>query len=133
MNGSTYLEQTTSDWVKGVAIDAPPAGLLLALSTADPLDDGSGIAEPVGLGYARQAFLFGAYASVVGVGTTMTGPTVDLVYTSTGAWGTITHWAIFRSDLGGEMLFHGAVTVPKLIGAGDSFVANQDSLGLVTR
>jgi len=131
---STYMQEQIADFTKGTAIDAAPAGLLLALSTANPLDDGSGIAEPIGLGYARQAILFGAYLSTNGIGTVMSGPTVDLIYTAVGgAWGTITHWAVFRSDGGGEMMYHGAVSATKTIGDGDSFVANASSLGLTIR
>jgi hypothetical protein len=134
MNFSSYFQEQIADFMIGVAVDAPPVGLLLALSTANPLDDGSGIAEPIGLGYARQAILFNAYGSVNGVGTTMTGPTVDKIFTAVGgAWNIITHWAIFRSDGGGEMMWHGAVSVPKNIQTGDSFVCNLGSLSLTIR
>lgn len=133
MNFSRYLEREIMEWTKGIAMDASPVGLLLALSTTDPLDDGSGITEPVGLGYARQAFLFGAHVSTNGVGTVASGPTVDLVFTATGAWGIIAYWALFRSDGGGEMMYHGAVSASKNIQAGDSFVANANSLSLTIR
>jgi len=134
MNFSTYMQEQIADYTKGVAIDAAPVGLLLALSLTDPLDDGSGITEPVGFGYARQALTFGVYASVNGVGTTMTAPPADLVFTAAGgAWGIIAYWALFRSDGGGEMMYHGSVSASKNIQDGDSFVANANSLSLVIR
>jgi hypothetical protein len=133
MNFSSYFQEQIADFMIGVAVDAPPAGMLLALSTADPTDTGLGIAEPVGLGYARQAILFNAYGTTP-LGTTMTGPTVDKIFTAVGgAWNIITHWAIFRSDGGGEMMWHGAVSVPKNIQTGDSFVCNLGSLSLTIR
>jgi hypothetical protein len=134
MNFSAYLEGQIANFMKGIAIDAPPSGLLLALSTADPTDTGGGIAEPPGAnGYARKAILFGAHVQTPGIGSQMSGPTLDLVFTATALWGIITHWAIFRSDGGGEMMWHGAVSVPKNIQAGDSFVCNLGALSLTIR
>ena len=130
---SAYLEQEIIGFLKGTTVDAAPTSLLLALSTADPLDDKSGIAEPVAMGYARQTIVLGTPASSNGVGTTVTGPTTDLVFgPATGAWGSITHWAIFENT-GTNMLLHGAITAPKDIASGDSFVVNADALTVIVR
>ena len=53
-----YLENELSDHVMGVGAYTPPATVYLGLSTADPTDDASGLAEPSGNGYARESIAF---------------------------------------------------------------------------
>ena len=48
-----FLENELLDHVFGAAAYAAPATLHMALSTADPLDDGTGLVEPTGGAYAR--------------------------------------------------------------------------------
>ena len=36
-----------------------------------------------------------------------------------GAWGTITHWALFDAVTAGNMLWHGDLTTARTIGDGD--------------
>jgi hypothetical protein len=52
---SNYLENELLDHVFGAAAYSAPATLYVGLSTADPTDDDSGLAEPSGNGYARVA------------------------------------------------------------------------------
>jgi hypothetical protein len=88
----------------------PAAAVYLALSTADPLDSGAGMAEPSGNDYGRTAITFGAAAS-----RRVTQNATVTFAKATGAWGTITHWAIFDALTGGNMLAHGALTEPKQV------------------
>jgi hypothetical protein len=130
---STYLEQEIVNFLKGTNVDTAPTSLLLALSTADPVDDKSGIAEPSAMGYARKTIVLGSLSSVNGTGTTVTGPTSDTIFgPATGSWGSITHWAIFE-NAGTNMLLHGSITAAKTVGNGDSFVVNANSLSIVVR
>ena len=129
---TAYLEDMICDWLKGVAADAAPASLLLALSTADPLDDGSGLAEPVGFNYSRQAIAFGAHVAANGVGSQMSN-TGNILYTASGgAWGIIAFWAIY-DNTGTNMLLHGSFATSKNIQDGDSFVVNIGSMALTIR
>ena len=50
---SNYVEDEVLDHVLKTGVWAQPAALYVALSTADPTDAGSGMAEPSGNGYAR--------------------------------------------------------------------------------
>ncbi len=93
----------------------PPATVYLGLSTADPLDDKSGLAEPSGNGYVRKAITFGAAASrqVAQSGIV----TFDQ---ASGSWGTITHWALFDAESAGDMLAHGALAAEKEVVSGNT-------------
>jgi len=114
---SDYLENELLDHLFGKGSYSPPT-IYVALSTADPLDNGSGLAEPSGNGYARDET----------AGTdwnTASGGTVDnanaIVFNeATGNWGTITHFALMDAASGGNLLVHGALSTSKSIGSGDT-------------
>lgn len=111
---SDYAELELLDHVFNAAY-SPVATVYVGLSTADPTDDASGLAEPVGNGYARKAITFGAASSRR---VTQSGAvTFDQ---ATGDWGTITHWAIFDAATAGNMLAHGALAVSKEIVSGNT-------------
>ncbi|MBI5578129.1 MAG: hypothetical protein HY895_03170 [Deltaproteobacteria bacterium] len=101
---SDFAENEVLDHILGVGAYTPPATVYLALSTADPTDAGSGLAEPSGNGYARTAIAFGAAsARAIANSAVVTFPQAS------GAWGTITHWALMHAAAGGSMLAHGEV------------------------
>lgn len=123
---SNELENDLIDHVLKTAPMTAITDLFVALSTADPLDDGSGLAEPAGGSYARVNFnTWNAAAARV---TTNNG--VVTFPTATGAWGTITHWAIFTASSGGTMIAHGALTAPKVVGVGDTASFADDALSI---
>jgi len=107
---ANYLENKILDHVLKVASYTPPS-IYIALSTADPTEDGSGMAEPSGGGYARV--LHAAWNASLSRGITNDGA-VDFVE-ATGTWGTISHFAIFDALSGGNMLCYGALSASKLI------------------
>lgn len=119
MNLSTYLRTQLAEYVRGVDLPAAPTSLELALSTTDPLADGSGLTEPPGAdGYARQTLTFGAPTSTIGQGSKINndapvvfGPVVN------NDWPTVTHAAIF--DNSGNMLLHGELNVQRTAPVGD--------------
>jgi hypothetical protein len=81
--------------------------IYVALSTADPTDDASGIAEPSGNGYARVQTAAGdwnaAVSGLIDNANAITFPT------ATGSWGTLTHFALYDAASGGNMLAHGSL------------------------
>jgi hypothetical protein len=87
--------------------------LYIALSTADPGEDGSTIAEPSGNGYARvatSASTWDAAASgAITNGAAITFPT------ATGSWGTITYAAMFDALTSGNFMGSGALTESQAI------------------
>lgn len=115
-----FLENELLDHVFGNAAYSAPATLYLALSTADPTDDGSGIAEPSGGSYARLGVANNAtnFPAAVG-GAKANGVQFDFV-TATASWGVISHMAIYDAASGGNMLAHAALATSKTIDSGDT-------------
>lgn len=114
---SDYLEDELLDHVFGKGSYTPPT-IYIALSTADPLDDGSGLAEPSGNGYAR--------AQTAGTDwNAASGGAIDNANAiafneATGSWGTVTHFALMDAASGGNVLVHGVLSASKSIGSGDT-------------
>ena len=116
MAKSDYLEtQIINHVLRNTALTSPVA-VFVGLSTADPLDTAAGLAEPVGNGYARVEVEFDAPTDGVTQNTNIEtfGPA------SGGAWGDLTHMAVFDASTGGNMLYHGVLTAQKTVGDGDS-------------
>jgi len=74
----------------------------VGLSTADPTDDESGLAEPSGNAYARvevpSSYWGDAAGGSIANSSAITFPT------ATGSWGTITHAVIFDAASGGNIV-----------------------------
>jgi hypothetical protein len=115
-----YLELELLDHVFGCGARnyTPPTNIYVALSTADPTNTGAGIAEPVGGSYARVSTITADWA-VAAAGALSNANPITFPE-ATGDWGTITHFALFDALTGGNMLAHGALTVAKAIGIGDT-------------
>jgi hypothetical protein len=115
---SNYAEAELLDHLLAVGAFTAPTNVYAALSTADPLDTGAGIAEPAGGAYARQAVTFNAATG----DPTECNNNGDITFpTATASWGTITHFALFDAVSGGNMLVHGALTSSRAVGDGDTF------------
>jgi len=111
---SDYLENELLDHCFNAAYSAP-ANVFLALSTADPLDTGAGLAEPSGGAYSRATITFGNAASrAVTQDAKVTFPQ------ATAAWGTITHYALFDAVSGGNFLAHGTLNTSKVVANGNT-------------
>jgi len=96
----------------------PDVTIYVGLSTADPLDDASGLAEPTGNGYARVATSASDW-NIASGGTIDNANTITFPE-ATGSWDTITHFALFDAATGGNMLAHGAVSQSRAINSGDT-------------
>jgi len=114
---SDYWENEILDHVFGKGSYAPPT-IYVALSTADPTDDGSGMAEPSGNGYARVQTQASDWNAASG-GSLDNANDITLPE-ATGNWGTISHFALFDAASGGNMLAHGALSESKSVGTGDT-------------
>jgi hypothetical protein len=114
-----YAELKLLDHVCNAAY-SPVATVYLALCTADPTDAGTGASmnECANSGsYARKAIAFGSAASRR---ITQSG---DVTFdTATGAWGTVTHWAIVDSGTygNGNVLASGTFLVSKSVVLGST-------------
>ena len=119
---SNFLEAELMDHIMNNSAYAHPATVYVGLSTADPTDDGSGLAEPVGNNYLRKAAAFGAAASRI-----ITNSGTITFNQASGPWGTVTHWALFDAESTGNMMAHGALAASKVIVSGNtpSFAASE--------
>jgi len=99
---------------------SPVATVYVALATADPTDaaTGASMSEVANSGsYARTAVTFGVASSrQVAQSGTVTFPA------STGAWGTLTHWAILDTATygSGNVLAHGALSSSVAVVSGNT-------------
>jgi len=124
MSFSNYLENKLLDHLFNKAAYTAPT-IYVGLSTADPLEDGSGLAEPTGGGYARVA------TAAVDWNAALNGlidNANDIIFPqATASWGTITHFALFDAATAGNMLASGALSAAKTINANDTakFVAGD--------
>lgn len=115
---SDYLENALLNHTFKGSSFTQPSNLYVALSTADPLDTGGGLAEP--------AFASGYYRTVCNSWTTATtGAVTNSAAVSfpsaSGPWGTISHFGIYdASGIGaGNLLAHGSLSISKNVTQGD--------------
>jgi len=114
---SDYLENKILDHIFGKGSYTPPV-IYVVLSTSDPTDDGSGIAEPSGNAYARRQTSASDWNAATSGSLDNAS---DITFgQATGNWGTITHFALFDAVTGGNMLAHGELSQPKAIGSSDT-------------
>lgn len=113
---SDYAEDKILELLVGKTAFATPT-VWVALSTADPTDDGSGIAEPSGDAYGRVDST-GLWGTASG-GSLANSGAITFPAATPGAWGAITHFALFDDETAGNMLAHGELTTPKTVGIGD--------------
>ena len=114
---STYLKNNILDHVLKVTNYTPPTHIYIALSTADPLADASGLAEPSGGSYARIICDDWVLATLR---RTRNADELNFVK-STGAWGLLTHYAVMDDLTDGNMLAYGALADSKSCVTGDDF------------
>lgn len=109
---SDYLEAALLNAVLRNTAYTSPATVYLALFT-DATSDAGGGTEVTGGSYARQSIAFDAPSG----GSSASSSTVS--FTDMPA-ATVTHAAIMDASTAGNMLFHGALTASKAVGAGDT-------------
>ena len=114
---SDYLEGELLDHVFGKGSFTPPT-IYVAVSTADPLDSGSGLAEPSGNGYARVQTTEADWDAASGGA--IDNANAITFNEATGSWGTITHFALMDAASGGNLLLHGALGTSKTVSTGDT-------------
>ena len=117
---SNFLELELLDQVFGALAYTAPATLYIALSTADPTDAGSGIAEPVGNNYSRKSVANNKTTWDTAVAGALANAIAITFPTASGNWGTISHFAIFDDPTAGNMLAHGSLVVSKQVTTSDT-------------
>jgi hypothetical protein len=124
-----YLEGEIIKHIFRTGSFTKPSVLAVGLFTTAPGDSAAGT-EVSGNGYTRVSVNpadANWAAPAGGNGTTSNVSTITFPTPTGAGWGTITHFAIFDAASAGNRLFHGALTLPKVINAADtvSFAAGQ--------
>lgn len=114
---SDHWENEILDHIFGKGSYTPPT-IYVGLSTADPGDDGTGLSEPSGNGYARVQTAASDWNSASG-GSLDNAEVIEFSE-ATGDWGTVTHFALFDTASGGNLLAHGSLSQSKSIAGGDT-------------
>lgn len=115
---SNYLANEFLDWVKGVAIDSPPAAVYVALFDGDPTAAGSGGTEVTTTirVAGRLAVTWGAISS------RQIANSADIDFGTSAGNANVTHAAIFDAASGGNMLTYSPVDNVRNILTGDPVV-----------
>jgi hypothetical protein len=107
---SNSFENVVLDFILGVGDTEDTLlgpELEVALSSTNPTEDGSGITEPVGDGYLRKKFLNNSTNWGAAVDGEKTNACAIIFAEASGAWGTMTHWAIYDT---GVFKIYGEIT-----------------------
>jgi hypothetical protein len=121
---SDFLEDAWLDHVLKTATYTRGTTLYVGLSIADPLDDASGMSEPVGNNYAREAL---TDASWVAAAARSTNYNALITFNqASGSWGTISHYFIcnhlsntnWGTDV--DLIAHGSLNVSKAVVNGNT-------------
>ena len=113
---SNYWENKILDHIFGKAALTPPT-IYMGLSTTEPDEDGSSVAEPSGNAYLRvQTSVDDWSAASDG---SLDNANEIVFPMATGSWGTMTHFVLFDAVVGGNMLAFGLLSPAKPVGSGD--------------
>ena len=124
---SDYWEDKILDHIFGKDNYSPPT-IFVALSTADPLDDASGFAEPTGNAYTRVETSASDWGIASGG---FLDNANDIIFPkATGSWGIVTHFALFDAATGGNMLAHGALSQSKAIDSAYTAIFDAGDLNI---
>lgn len=113
---SDYAEKLLIDYCFNTEVVTRPTSWYIALYTAAPSDSGGGT-EVSGNGYARDQVTFDAGASPGG---TTQNASAAIFTASGGNFGTITHFAVFDSLSGGNMLAWTAMDTNRTVNDGET-------------
>lgn len=135
---SDYLENKLVDHLLRATAYTAPSTVYVALYTAAPSDAGGGTEVTIGSNnYARASVVSSgsAWANTQASGTGVSTGTGGVTSNSSaitflvpsGSWGTITNFGILDAATGGNLLFHGALTVSQTVNTGNtvSFAAGS--------
>ena len=120
-----YNEDRLLDMALG---NGTPATLYLGLSTADPTDDMSGLAEPSGGSYARVSITNNATNFPASSGGAKSNGTAFDFPTATASWGLCTHWFLSDASSAGNYHWHGSLTSSITVDSGETVSFAIDDL-----
>ena len=135
---SDYLENGLVDQIFRGQTAPTTSTLYIGLYTAAPSDTGGGT-ELSGSGYARVSVTssLANWAGTQSTGSTTassgtggeTSNNIDITFPEpTSSWGQVQAFGVFDASTGGNLLFHGSLTINKTINEGDTVTFPAGSL-----
>jgi hypothetical protein len=121
---SNYLEDALINATLRNTTYTSPTTVYVGLFTSDPTDAGSGT-EVSGGSYARTAVTFASPSN----GVTTNSSAVEFPQ-ATGSWGTVGWIGIHDAATSGNLLYHTALDVSKVIDTGDIFKISTGNLSV---
>lgn len=125
---TTYFKNLVADVVWHTSAGASlPSSYYLAVSSGEPMSDGTGVVEPnASSGYARVK-MTGMNPAVDGATKNSTSISWPKVTVNAGE---ISYWAMFDAQAGGNLLMGGALDDLKHLDAGTTFTIDPNGLEL---
>lgn len=128
---SNNLERDFLNWFFGDTEPTVPGTIYVGLSTADPGETGSGVAEPSGGSYARVAVANNTTNwPEVAAGEAKENAVAITFPTATGSWGTITHMFFATAASGGQLIAKAALTTSRTITSGQTPAFAIDAISM---
>lgn len=113
----------------GALASAPT--LYVGLSTTAPAEDGTGVTEPAGGGYARVATAAADWSTATAADpSVVTNANAVTFPQASGAWGTLTHFVLYDAASAGNVLGSAALTASKSPTSGDEAAFASGSLSV---
>lgn len=121
MSFSIYTSAALLNYMFGKTSDfGTQPTIYIALSKADPTDNGSGLDEP-GDTYARQLHAAAGWVAATSADPSVITNATAVTFPTAGAsWGTITHFALYTAVTGGTCLGSSSLTTDKTPTDGDT-------------
>jgi hypothetical protein len=121
---TNYMEKKVMDAICGnAAAELSSISMWLGLFTAAP-SDASGGTEVSGGNYARKSVGSWLTVTVLASGAGLSNVTNTVFDTATGAWGDVSHFALFDDSETGNMIMWSALTVPQTVVTNDIPIFN---------
>ena len=125
---SDYLENKILDYILGNTSYSPPSTIYFALYTSSPSDTEDGT-EAAGDGYSRVSKDNNTTTwRTADSGIKTNAVVINFPIVGVGGWGTIVSFGILDASTGGNLLFWGDLTDPKVTEHGDLFRFQADSV-----
>ena len=112
MNTTHFLDRVAGNLFGTKKSPAIPSNYYIGLSITEPTMSGANVSEPsVSAGYHR-VLLNSLSEPLNGVVTNNANINFD---ESTSSWGTVTHFVIYDSEEGGNLLMYGSLSTPRVV------------------
>ena len=130
MNTTYFLNCASGNLFGTKKSPAIPTKYFIGLSTTAPNVSGANVNEPpISAGYARIELTM---LSEPNAGVVTNNQAINF-NESTASWGTITHFVIYDSGIGGNLLMYGALSTPRVVEAATIMTIKEGYLTLSTQ